>query len=421
MPIKDLSSIRRLPRLGKIQLGIKVKTNTPCKCRQKAADKNPLKDCMLCKGTGLIHRPKEVDYFVLPKALQEFYPGEPKELPIMFPIENAEVFFQQWYKCYGFNVLKCKGDGVNAMTWDEEKQGMVTIACPCEKRDTGLCRRVAILQFLLPDVPGAGVWQISTTSRNSIIDINSSVSYIRQICGRVRMIPLVLKREPIKTQRLEKGVAKSGTHYTLKIDMANISLRQLQAAGQVKPEESMLPAPDEAREDLLYPVAGFNGQAAEAEGKAKTGVDPTDPKQNPFEKEKTTERTEPTPQESMRDALKLELTMIMGQYHDFGGKLTQGEEDGLLALETQMDYKQAILKYGPKRDVLQAVAEQAKKKPAEKPKEERADTGEELGIDRDGNPIDEEPPLPDPPPDLDEREAKKGRGGPPDDLYEGKE
>jgi len=364
---------------------------------------------MLCKGTGFLHRPKEVDYFVLPKELKEFFPGEPKELPIMFPIENAEVFFQQWYKCYGFNVLKCKGDGVKAMTWDEEKQGMVTIVCPCEKLAERKCSRVAILQFLLPDVAGAGVWQISTTSRNSIIDINSSIDYIRSLCGRVRMIPLVLKREPIKTQRIEKGVAKSGTHYTLKIDVANVSLRELQAAGRIKPEEMMLPEPDEAREDLLYPVAGFNGR--EVESKPTEGAE---------EHEPIDDRKDPPPQKVMLDALKLELNMIMSQYHDFGGKLTQGEEDGLAILETQVDFKQAIQKYGPKRNALQA---KAKEKPAEKPakkhKKERADTGAELGIDKDGNPIDDGEPLPEPPPDLEEREAKKGRDGPPGNLFEG--
>ena len=51
MPIKDLSNIRRLPRLGKIQLGIKVKTNTLCKCNQRTPDKKPRQDCMMCKGT----------------------------------------------------------------------------------------------------------------------------------------------------------------------------------------------------------------------------------------------------------------------------------------------------------------------------------------------------------------------------------
>jgi len=327
---------------------------------------------MLCKGTGLLHRPKEVDYFVLPKELQEVFGDQAKELPIMFPVENIEVFFQQWYKCYGFNVLRCKGDGANAMTWDEEKGGMKSITCPCEKLDTGTCRRVAILQFLLPDVKGAGVWQISTTSRNSIIDINSSVDYIRGLCGRVRMIPLVLKREEIKTQRLEKGVPKSGRHYTLKIDVANVSLRELQAAGRIRPEEMMLPMPDEEREDLLYPVAGFNGQAPEEETKDEAPI--------------ADRTTQPPPlRDATLDALVNELNSIMSQFKDFGGKLTQGEKEALTTLETAEDFKQAIHKWGPKRNALQAAKE------GKKTKEDRADTGEELGINRDGKAMEEVP------------------------------
>lgn len=392
MPIKNLSNIRRLPRLGKIHLGIKVKTDKPCKCKQETADKMPKKDCMLCKGTGFIHRPKEVDYFVLSKELQELFGPEPKELPIMFPIEEAEIFFQQWYKSYGFNVLKCKGDGANAITWDEEKGGMKTIECPCERLANKKCNKVAILQFLLPDVPGAGVWQISTTSRNSIIDINSSVDYIRAICGRVRMIPLVLKREEIKPQRVENGVQKSSTHWTLKIDLANVSLRQLQVAGRMKPEEAMLPAPDEARDDLLYPVAGFGAEPkAEAE-QAK--------EEAPIVKQAT-----PLPEKVAVDALKIELNFIMAQYHDFGGKLTQKEEDELNAMETAEDYKKAVHKWRPKRDALQVGKEK-------KPKDERADTGEELGIDKEGKPIEEE---------TEEKPSKSARAGPPESLFEGEE
>ena len=45
---------------------------------------------------------------------------------------------------------------------------------------------VAALQFLLPEVKEAvGVWQISTSSKNSIIDINSGIDFVRSIAGRV--------------------------------------------------------------------------------------------------------------------------------------------------------------------------------------------------------------------------------------------
>ena len=234
MPIHNLSDIRRLPRLGKISLGIKAKSDK----------------------TGNEY-PKEVSYFVCPKPVQEVFGEKPIELKIMFPVENPDVFFQQWYKSYGYNLLKCKGDGVRAFTWDEEHGGMKEIACPCEKLESGDCKRIGILQFLLPDVPGAGVWQITTSSRNSIIDINSGVSFIKSICGRIRMIPIILKREEMQIQRVENGQPKKGKHYTLKIDLADVSLRQLQEYARKSPQEVLLPPLDESKDELFYPEGGF--------------------------------------------------------------------------------------------------------------------------------------------------------------------
>lgn len=311
MPIKNLSNIRRLPRLGKIHLGVK-----------KVSEKSDKE------------YPSEVDYFVVPPAVEEIFGEKPKELRIMFPVENEEVFFQQWYKRYGYNLLRCKGDGERAMTWDEEKGGMKTIDCPCDELKTGgNCRRVAILQFMLPEVPGAGVWQISTSSRNSIIDLNSSIVYIRGLCGRIRMIPLVLKREPIDITRIENGQPKSGRHYTMKIDLgANISVRDLQLAAQVEPEAVMISAPDEAQDDLLYPVGGFKPEK-EIEAKVESS-------------EKTQERTEG--ESPMLAAYKMELNYILTNYRKLGGEVSNKEDEELDILETVEEYEKAIKYWKPK-------------------------------------------------------------------------
>jgi hypothetical protein len=109
MPIKGLSEARRLPRLGKIHLGVK-KTASSGK-----------------------EYPSEVDYFVCPPEVQKVFGERPKSLRVMFPVENEEVFFSQWYKCYGASLLKCKGDGAKASTWDEENGGLKEITCPCPR------------------------------------------------------------------------------------------------------------------------------------------------------------------------------------------------------------------------------------------------------------------------------------------------
>jgi len=191
-PIKQLSSIRRLPRAGIIRLGVRVKTGKKCKCGGKN------KSCLVCMGTGIIHRPKETSYFVVPPKVQEVYGQEPKKLKILIPVEDEEVFFKQFYYSYGKGFLLCKGDGEEAVYWDFDKGDYQTRKCPCEKLEQGKCSQTGILQFILPDVEeSAGVWQITTHSRNSIIDINSGIDYVRGIAGRIAFVPLWLVRDEI--------------------------------------------------------------------------------------------------------------------------------------------------------------------------------------------------------------------------------
>lgn len=331
MPIKDLSERRRLPRLGKIHLGIMVKSNKACNCKKNG---NPEPNCRVCKGTGFIHYPKEVDHFVCPKEVEAVFGPDPKELKIMFPVENQEVFFQQWYKRYGFELLKCMGDGNKAMTWDEKDGCLKQIDCPCEELEKKRCSISATLQFLLPDVPGAGVWQINTGSKNSIIDINSSIDYIREICGRIKLIPLVLKRVETKTSRVENGNLKKGIHYTLQIDVDNISLRQLQQAAQIAPEKILLPPPDTSKDELFNPPMGFK----------------------PEENGETEEENKPQEETEDFEVLKHKLDDIIQCYKDLGGELTdkEGERiDGLEIEENVEKYHKAIEYFGKKLKKLE--------------------------------------------------------------------
>lgn len=307
MPIKDLSDIRRLPRLGKISLGIK-----------KVSDKSGKE------------YPSETDYFVCPPKVQKVFGEKPKELRIMFPVEDSNVFFQQWYKSYGYNLLKCKGDGERAHAWDEEHGGMKEIPCPCEELEAGNCKRVGILQFLLPDVPGAGVWQVTTSSRDSIIDVNSGVDTIRAICGRVRMIPLILKRAENIKQRLEDGKPKKSTHYTLQIDVENITIRQLQEAAQIAPEKVLLPPPDESKDELFYPENGFKPEEETVEGEV---VD----------------------EQAMK--AKEQLDELRDEYVKLGGEISPGTAEKMRRFTKFEQYSKEI-------DRLQVAIEKKKKKPS---------------------------------------------------------
>lgn len=241
MPIKDLSNLRRFPRAGIIRLGVRVpvKGNPPCKC-----EKSERKKCFLCMGTGIIHRPKEVDHFVCPSVVQKKFGKEPKKLKVLIPVEDEEVFFRQYYYCYGNGVILCRGDGEKATFFNFDIGDYDVKDCPCDKLEQKKCDKAAILQFLLPDIEKPiGVWQITTHSRNSIIDINSGISFVRGIAGRIKFIPLWLTREEITTSKLDKNGVVRGQHWTMKFSLAEMGYKELQEYGQQSTEEYFLPAP----------------------------------------------------------------------------------------------------------------------------------------------------------------------------------
>jgi hypothetical protein len=249
--ITGLSSIRRLPRLGKIRLGIKKKT---------------------AEGKEY---PVEVDYFVfdpqtvselenknLTDSFHKLFGEKPKQLRIMIPLPETEAFFPQYYKRYGGKVLKCKGDGLEAECISEdfstglEKIGLgeFGIKVKCKGQECGYykekkCTESASISFLIPELPGAGVWQITTGSFHSIVSLNSSLDMIRAVCGRFHMIPLILER--IEQDITHEG--KTSKHYPMKINMG-FQFSELQRYATIDPTRALLALPpiEEDKEDLMF-------------------------------------------------------------------------------------------------------------------------------------------------------------------------
>jgi hypothetical protein len=192
-------STGRFPRLGKIKLGIKAKTK---------------------KGKEY---PKEVNYFVCPdNVIQVIGEDEPKELDIMVPSDDLSKILPVAYKMYGSGYgVKCIGDGETGV---EKTDGGFdqTRACTCENYEQGKCKLVAHFLFLIPKVSLGGVFQIDTSSINSIIDIRSGLEFtaemVEKITGKKRfsMIPLKLVRNPKETH----GSGMPEMHYTMSVQPA---------------------------------------------------------------------------------------------------------------------------------------------------------------------------------------------------------
>ena len=240
MPIKGISEIVRLPRLGKIHLGFKKKND---------------------EGVSY---PMPTDYFVCPEEVRKVFGEKPKELRIMFPTEDATQWASQYLRRYSRNGrLLCRGDGETSIARTDILTGEITssecattelreITCNparCVSYQRGDCRRVLNLQFLLPDCPGFGVYQLDTSSFYSMVNVNSTLELISGTCGRLSMLPLSLKL----IGQEDRFVAKNQTFKILSLT-APYSLFEIQKFAQVPPGQVLLlPAPDGEAPDDLFP------------------------------------------------------------------------------------------------------------------------------------------------------------------------
>ena len=311
MPIKGLTTGRKpyLPRVGKIRIGAKVRN---------------------AKG---VEHPAALDHFVFPEehaalAARIFGP-EPKELTIAFTTDDMDENASTWYKAYGGDSLMCRGDGEYAerTIYDDQArqvgehlwEGPIArargsddnrnrpfhkyrIACPgrdcpyyTAKRQE--CSELMSLQFILPDLIDEpdihGVWQLDTGSFWSIVQVHDSIAYLHRF-GSITGKPLKMSLEPRKVVRQDGG---SNIVYTIHLRLAG-RLSALIASPQpalAALPDGRTPAPDETRDDLLYPENGFapdpapparegNAAALDAANAAPMGMQPVDLRREAFDK-----------------------------------------------------------------------------------------------------------------------------------------
>lgn len=287
MPIKSIDQIKRLPRLGVIRLGIKETSQ---------------------KG---IEYPKAVDYFVCPDEVKKVFGEDPRDLPIVLPAENIDDIFPRWYKSYGKTKglkRKCDGEMVTVFNDDGSSQ---TKTCDCSEKEHHM---VGTLNFIVPRVSFSGVYQINTSSYNSIINIKNCLEYIKKLFGRVSGIPLHLIVQPYEAHPVveKKKIAK--TVYLLRLEFLNEELMeyaqnpkgyflaQILPGGlqlEAEPETSTLPSP-ESQEKVVLPESD----------ERPDDLFPEEEAQEP-DNDNETERTEQQNPPSNDTPLKIEIVRLM--------------------------------------------------------------------------------------------------------------
>ncbi len=188
-------NIIRLPRLGKIRLGIK-------KVAQSGKE-----------------YPVEVDYFVVPDELKSKFGEKPKTLPVMIAVEDEEKSLRQYYACYGSSQkIKCQGDGEFAERRDD-KGKIFQVTCPsppdCDFAKQFKCHARIDIMLVLPDVNMGGCYQLSSGSVNTDIDLRSGLEMARYLFGRISWVPMMITREERKIPDPETG--KMQTHWPVRL------------------------------------------------------------------------------------------------------------------------------------------------------------------------------------------------------------
>jgi hypothetical protein len=249
MPIRGVSEVVKLPRLGKIRLGI----------REEDAD-----------------YPLPTDHFVCPEEVRKVFGDKPRELRIMFPTEDESQWAGQYLKCYSESGrLVCRGDGESAIACVDAWTGEIATGETAETRlrevnclpDVCLhyqqrrCRRVMNLQFLLPECPGFGIYQLDTSSYHSIVNVNSMLKLMRGTCQRLSMLPLALRLAPKEVQ----PAGEWKVVHVLELGTA-CSLLEMQEYARTPPGRMMVvPLPDDEAPDDLFPRGVLTAQASSDE------------------------------------------------------------------------------------------------------------------------------------------------------------
>lgn len=238
MPIKTLN--RSLPVMGKIRLGVRKKSQS---------------------GNDY---PSETEYFVLDEVpeVKAIYGEKPQAIDVFFPSDDLDLVAPYWYKWYAAGVkgkdgsiiggkLQCKGDGEVAdwfahrdpTTREVPQRTCKGPECPDWSRN-GIqqCKPSMSLYIILPLVSHLGIYQIDTTSWNSIRIIISQLETIKRTQGRLINIPFQLFREETATSYVDKeGKEQRRAHFIMKIKPNEQFL--LEHGGAIREKAALLAAP----------------------------------------------------------------------------------------------------------------------------------------------------------------------------------
>ena len=214
----------KLPELGRIRIGIKGDRGQPQRLatfRLTSNDKNALMEAARIFGGSVVPWNGDDHQHKLQLITKV------AEIPIII----APVPHSQWYEKWARGSKQSKCDGITCTTYRPgQKSGEVVEvqqACTCpppESTDKRECSLKTRAWFVLPDIPGLGVWRYETGGIFAAMELPGILNFLaaQKLSNMYPEASLVLDQRKI----MKAGVAKVFPVVTIRLKE---SMRQLQA------------------------------------------------------------------------------------------------------------------------------------------------------------------------------------------------
>jgi hypothetical protein len=231
MPIIQIQ--RRMMELGRVRLGEKGPKGEPRKLqtfRFTSASRSLLEAVALAYGGKVgqwVNAPDEGFFEVTTNAT---------ELDIVLPpvFSDADgtptVAYSQWMELWSGGGCQRRCDGVT-----EALSGKPCL-CELEGEEERACKPTTRVSFMLPDIPGLGVWRLDSHGWNAATELPVTLEVLSQAAAANKFIPAVLRLQ----NRTKKTEGQTRRFVVPVIDLKDISVKQL-AAGDVPDAIAMNP------------------------------------------------------------------------------------------------------------------------------------------------------------------------------------
>ena len=223
MPIIQIQ--RRMMELGRVRLGEKGPKGEPRKLStlRFTSASRALLEAIAAQHGGNVSvwagAPDE-GYFQVTTNATEIDIVLP---PVFSDADGAPtVAYSQWFELWSGGGCQRRCDGVT-----EALSGKACL-CETEAGEERTCKPTTRVSFMLPDIPGLGVWRLDSHGWNAATELPVTLEVLSQAAQANRFVPAVLRLQ----NRTKKADGQTRRFVVPVIDLKDISVKQL-AAGEV--------------------------------------------------------------------------------------------------------------------------------------------------------------------------------------------